>query len=446
MTGKKVQFYPFALRRAALGLALLAVGSLPCFGQASKSAPIFGQIEQITSELSAITGWTAKRKVPSEILTKEKFRKYVESQTDGRAKRKAIQAEETALKMLGLVPPEFRLREEMVDLLDEQAAAFYDYRRKRLYVLNTTREGEDQRAALIHELAHALADQQHPLGKYLNGAGDDNDAATAREAVIEGQATWLTWAYQAKQITGRAEISQGMLDQLLMADDNQSSGFPVLSAAPLYVRESLLFPYNAGARFQDAVFRRLGLRAFEQVFAKGPLSTQQILHPDDYMKETRPASPELSALDKEVGLRPKDFDEILAGNLGEFDHGVLLRQYTSKADAKAAEHWRGGAFRLLEQKKQKFALLSYVSEWDSEQWARRFFELYESILRGKWKTMRVASRTETEIRGSGDFGEFTVRLTGNTVRSIEGMGGPSAASTTERAKGNSGKRPPIAVN
>ncbi|MEQ1946263.1 MAG: hypothetical protein ABL995_03690 [Bryobacteraceae bacterium] len=433
-------------RRAALTLGAFAIASLPCFGQPAKSAPIFGQIEQITSELSAITGWKAKRKVPSEILTREQFRKYVESQTDGQSKRKAIHAEETALKMFGLVPPDFRLREELVDLLDEQAAAFYDYRRKRLYVLSSTREGEDQRAALIHELAHALADQQHPLGKYLDGAGDDNDAATAREAVMEGQATWLTWAYEAKQITGRAEISPRMLAQLLPDDDTQSAGFPVLSAAPLYVRESLLFPYNAGARFQDAIFRKLGQRAFEQVFAKGPSSTQQILHPDDYIQETMHANPAPLALDKAAGLRPRDFDEILAGKLGEFDHGVLLRQYTSRADAKAAEHWHGGAFRLFEHKKQKYSVLSYVSEWDSEQSARRYFELYESILRGKWKNIRVTSRSEMEIRGTGDSGDFAVRLAGKTVHSLEGLGGPALAAAGAPANGSPGKRPPLAVN
>jgi hypothetical protein len=101
---------------------------------------------------------------------------------------------------------------------------------------------------------------------------------------------------------------------------------------------------------------------------------------------------------------------------------------------------------LFEHRKQKYPVLSYISEWDSEQAARRYFELYESILRGKWKNMNVTSRTESEIRGTGDSGDFTVRLSAKTVHSFEGLGGPAAASESVRANGSPGKQPPVAVN
>ena len=70
----------------------------------------------------------------------------------------------------------------------------------------------EQRVALVHELAHALADQQHPLGKYLKKGTPDDDGSTAREAVMEGQATWLTWAYVSKRNGGKAEVSKEMID------------------------------------------------------------------------------------------------------------------------------------------------------------------------------------------------------------------------------------------
>jgi hypothetical protein len=38
--------------------------------------------------------------------------------------------------------------------------------------------------------------------------------------------------------------------------------YPVFSQAPLYIRESLVFPYSDGLAFQDAVFRKLGSEAF----------------------------------------------------------------------------------------------------------------------------------------------------------------------------------------
>ena len=114
------------------------------------------------------------------------------------------------------------------------------------------------------ELAHALADQHHNLGKYMREGSPDDDASTARQAVMEGQATWLSWAYLFWSRNGRPEIPQSRLDEL--ANSAGADG-PVYSSAPLYIQESLVFPYNHGILFMDAVFRKLGRAAFDEVFS-----------------------------------------------------------------------------------------------------------------------------------------------------------------------------------
>jgi len=58
--------------------------------------------------------------------------------------------------MFGLVPPDFNLMGETVDLLSEQAAAFYDYNKKRLFILDSTKDDEEAQLALVHELAPRL--------------------------------------------------------------------------------------------------------------------------------------------------------------------------------------------------------------------------------------------------------------------------------------------------
>jgi hypothetical protein len=402
--------------RRFLAVALLICLPLP----AQPRAGLFDEVDGIVRALSEITGWPVRRRVPSEIVSKESFRRYVEGHTKGRSAAKEIQAEELALKLFGLVPQDFSLARETVDLLGEQAAAYYDYKKKRLFILDSTPQGEEQRSALVHELAHALADQQHPLGRYLNHDSPDSDEATAREAVMEGQATWLTWAYESKLSGGKAEVSQRLLNELTA--DPQGTEFPVLNAAPLYVRESLLFPYNEGARFQDAVYHRLGARGFGEVFEHGPASTQQILHADDYFEKKMPAMPELPSLEAELGRRAHEFRLLIGGTLGEFDHEVLLEQYTNRRTAQAASrHWRGGEFRVYEHKKDGLPLLVYASEWDSPGAARTFFSLYERVLEGKWKRMTVDSRASTELKGTGDNGKFTVRIAGAAVQIIEGL-------------------------
>jgi hypothetical protein len=239
---------------------------------------------------------------------------------------------------------------------------------------------------------------------------------------MEGQATWLTWAYEAKQAGRKAEVPPEMLERLTQ-DREDNAEFPVLDKTPLYMRESLLFPYNSGARFQDAVYRKLGREGFDAVFARGPLSTQQILHPAEYFGKRAPAALDPAGIEKIAGKQEaKEYRGLIEGSLGEFEHAVLLRQYVGEAEGKdAAEHWRGGWFRLYEHKKNQHPMLSYVSEWDSPAAARVYFGLYQRVLKGKWKKMEVTSATDDEVTGMGDSGRFSVRIAGTSVQCFEGL-------------------------
>jgi len=408
-----------------MSLRILLVVFLTATAAFAESIPaVFAQMNEMVATLGEITGWPAKKRVPSEVLSKEKFRQYLASHIKDGAHDKETRAEELALKMFGLVPQDFDLGRETSELLGEQAAAFYDYKKKRLYIIDTTPAGEEQQMALVHELAHALADQQHSLGKYLNHGSPDADESTAREAVMEGQATWLTWAYEAKQAGRKAEVPLEMLDRLTR-DRDFNPEYPVLDKTPLYMREALLFPYNSGARFQDAVYRKLGREAFDAVFARGPLSTQQILHPEEYFGKRTPAPLDPAGIEKIAGKQEaKEYRGLIEGSLGEFDHAILLRQYVGGpegAGIAAAQHWRGGWFRLYEHKKTQHPVLSYASEWDSPAAARVYFGLYQQVLKGKWKKMEVTSATDDEVTGIGDSGRFTIRLAGASVQCLEGL-------------------------
>src|SRR5580658_3303332 len=123
-----------------------------------KPSSLFQEVDEMTSSLSEITGWPVKRKVPAKIITKEEFRHQVEYRIKGASTDIELHAEEVTLKMFGCIPQEFDLAKETVDLVSEQAAVFYDYNKKRLFIVDSTAEGPEQRIALVHELAHALAD------------------------------------------------------------------------------------------------------------------------------------------------------------------------------------------------------------------------------------------------------------------------------------------------
>jgi hypothetical protein len=399
----------------AVMLASAALGQTP--------SSLFGQVNEMVSELSQITAWKVERRVPSEMLSKETFRKYVDSRVKDGSSKDEIHAEETVLKMFGFVPQDFDLAKETVDLVSEQAAAYYDYTKKRLFILDSTQEGMEQRVALVHELAHALADQHHPLGRYLKKGSPDDDASTARQSVMEGQATWLTWAYMSRRNGGKAEVAPELIDELTKSVGADGADYPVFTNAPLYMKESLVFPYNEGLKFQDAIYHKLGRAGFDQVFVRAPSSTQQILHPEAYLEDKKPSDPDPPGIELFLGKKEaKHFRVLVEGSLGEFDHSVLLRQYIDAKDgADAASHWHGGSFRLYQNKRDKSPVLSYVSEWDSPEAAHRFFMLYQRVMRARWKKMSVEHQDSDKVTGSGDSGRFQLWVSGTKVQSIEGM-------------------------
>jgi hypothetical protein len=398
---------------------LLLAAAIAVWGQ---TPAVFSQMDEMLGALSDITGWKVERKVPAETLSKEKFREFVENNLKEAADSREIQAEETALKMFGLVPQDFNLLRETADLYTEQAAAFYDYRKKRLVLLDSTTNRAEQRMAVVHELAHALADQRYSIKRYMHRGASNDDATTARQAVTEGQATWLTFAYLARRSGGKAEVPLAMLDQLAGQTGAVGEDFPVLSNTPLYIRESLMFPYTEGLRFQDAVYRERGRAGFDEVFQRPPISTQHILHAPAYFAATRPATPELPKLREVAGQEARRLRKWIEGSLGEFDISALLRQYVGRREgAAAASRWRGGSFRLYEHKRAKYPVLVHAAQWETPQDARAYFNLYQRVLRGKWKTYEVASASENEVTGNGDSGRFVLRLRGDLVQSVEGL-------------------------
>jgi hypothetical protein len=315
-----------------------------------------------------------------------------------------------------MVPPDFDLAKNTIDLLTEQAAAFYDYDKKKLFVTDTT-ASETQEPVLSHELAHAIADQNYNLSKFIKAGRNSDDGATARLAVMEGQATWLMSELLARKMGQSLKDSPSLVATMSGAADGAAGQFPVFDQSPLYLRQTLVFPYTKGMLFQQAVFERDGQAGFGEVFRKPPVSTQQILHPEKYFSGVKPTQPELPQ-----PHLPKGYKSLVGGSLGELEHAIMLEQYSGKERAaELAPHWRGCAFDLEENKKAGRVVLLYAVEWDSEDAARQYFAAYRLQLTKKWKQMTVATESADAVTGTGDDGRFELRRKGAVVASMEGL-------------------------
>lgn len=377
---------------------------------AATVAPSREAIDTAMAQLAKVTGFTIKHPVDFELITRDQVNKFLKDRIQESVKPEEVRAEEVTLKKFGFVPQDFDLKKTTIDLLTEQTAAFYDFHRKKLYITDWA-AASLQHEALVHELAHALADQNYPLEKFSKKVENDSEQSLARQAVVEGQASWLMRAVMEREIArGGKEADQHPEQQAAAVDES----FPVFDKAPLYFRETLMFPYEQGMVFQQAVYERMGKDAFGYVFRHPPISAQQILHPESYFAGLEPARTEVPEV--------KGIKRLVEGPVGELDESILLRQYCSEAEAKdVSPHWRGGKYRIFEEKKTKRNPMVYRSAWTDPEYARKYFELYQRVLAGKWKQIQVDTKSENSVEGRGDDGYFRLTLVGAEVTSWEGF-------------------------
>jgi hypothetical protein len=347
------------------------------------------------------------------MMSSEELERYLKGKMKTEVDKSKVDTEELVLKLFGFAPPDFKLQDSTLDLLNEQAAAFYDFKDKKLYVLDRVRDGLGAEL-LIHELGHALADQRYGLRKFLKGAKGDDDAALARMAVMEGQAMWLMGEHAARLAGSSLKTSPELARRLSQMDSSGDDQYPVMRSVPLYMKESLLFPYSWGFRFQVAVCEQ-DSNCMKRVFEQPPASSSQVMHPELYFAGILPEK--IAAPPSPTTGRWKSRAD---GTLGEIDIDLLLRTFNKKPTG-LVEQFRGGSYRLYENKKSHDVLLTHASIWKDDDAASRWLEAYTSLLASKWKMMEVLKNGSDLVEGTGDVGGFRVRRIGRSVFIEEGL-------------------------
>ena len=99
------------------------------------------------------------------------------------------------------------------------------------------------------------------------------------------------------------------------------------------------------------------------VYAKLPASTEQILHPEKYLKGELPVAVPAPAT-------PQGTSKLAEGTLGELRTRLLLAR-CSKTPAVGGWGWGGDRYVVAEAAEQRL-VLAWSTEWDSEGDAMRF--------------------------------------------------------------------------
>ena len=320
---------------------------------------------QIERDAAEIRELNFKEPVVYESLDRAGIRQVVAGKMSEEYSDQEMQDMSTGYSALGLLPANYPLKQEYIDLLGEQIAAFYDQHQHKLFMFqDASLENAQNRVILAHELTHALQDQNFGLLKLALELKDNDDRAEAASALIEGDATLVMSQYMARDMTWRT-LSDSVGYSVTQSMEQ-------MRKAPRFLREMLVFPYLKGQQFCAAAYERGGYPALSAVYADPPSSTAQILHPEKYFPETR-ENPIPVAYPKTTFAGEKP----LADNvLGEMGCRILFAQ-GADADAadQAAAGWRGDRYLVFDHGDE----LVWKSVWRSGEAADAAVSAFERV-------------------------------------------------------------------
>jgi hypothetical protein len=417
------------MRRSAIhaiaGLFVLALsaGGSPAVAQQPSVGTLDALVGPFFAELATIRGLSSVGTPPSIVIrSRSETRRYVEQELNRKYPPAHVEAERRAMVAWGLIPADFDLRGFFLDLIAEQAAAYYDPVGK-VMVLADWLTPEQQHAALLHELVHALQDREMSLDQFLAPAPGRGDQLLARQALIEGEAVALSLEVllkaQGLELQQIPDLSS--FHQLAAA---QSAG-AVFDRAPKFLREQLLFPYTQGLQFVHQFRGREPWSALGRLYRDPPRSTAQILHPATLLDQRQdPVPVGLPDLGPTLppGWRRVDEDELGEWVLG----GVLERHLGETAARSVATGWRGDRYQVWEAGRDQ--LLVYRVTWETEHKAETFAQAYVGVLESKRPALQGKAAKSAASTWAWQEGQqrFLVERRGLEVLVLEQVPGSAA--------------------
>jgi hypothetical protein len=216
------------------------------------------------------------------LLDQAAFTERVSTDLRANLAEEDLTTDEALLKLLGMLEPDDDLESMFVELYTEQFAGFYDLESKEL-VVPVAADGITplQSTAIVHELVHALTDQHFDVNEELErriDEGNDDDAFVML-ALIEGDATYQQLLFLE---------SMSPEDAADAAIEVLSFDSVVLDAMPQWMQRNLGFPYEKGLTFVGQIMATAGLKGVDDAYKAPPISTEQILDPNKYLRSEQP--------------------------------------------------------------------------------------------------------------------------------------------------------------
>jgi len=346
----------------------------------------------IAAQIEQIRGLHHTADVTPVVIDKATLRQNLEADFDESNQPGAVEASERLLKALGLLPPDLKLREEVINLQAGQVVGYYSPKRDELFVVSTAGGiGPTQRATYAHEYTHQLQDQNFGLDKMDFDSTDQSDRSLARLALVEGDAVTAQTRWMQANLTAE-DLGQ------IFADASDPAVLQALQGAPAILRETAFFPYQEGAILVSTLMVRSGYKGVDDAFASPPDSTEQILHPEKYLQREPPTAVTVPAdLPSKLGA---GWSSGGTDTLGELQLRIWLNEggVSSSAASRAAAGWGGDRVMLLDGPNGATAV-ALITEWDTPADATEFATAAKTALGGLKLTGLVSQAAgPTQVR------------------------------------------------
>jgi len=278
------------------------------------------------------------------------------------AASKEVEVEERIYKALLLIPKNVSLHEVKVQQAGAILAAAFE---NKVYIVKEYFNPYDKSKAkeiFAHELTHIMQ------GIYFKAPERrDHDGKQAWSAFIEGDAGLTTKEYIKMEADPESS-------SVLTSPSEASFSYIYASEETDPLTQIWLFSYQYGENFIRALYINGGWARVNQAYGNPPQTTEQIMHPEKYLKE------ELYAEVEAPPLNTSDWTGVKTGRLGEHFILVMLDTHLPRDESiEAAEGWNGDNLTFYE--KGNDYMFTWRILWDTEEDTDQFSSTFADMMK-----------------------------------------------------------------
>ncbi|MGB2896045.1 MAG: hypothetical protein WBB65_07775 [Anaerolineales bacterium] len=352
-------------------------------------AEILSQMTEIESQVTQLRGLLPYKSVNCSLLTADQLRERVIQDFLGDYTQEEAIQDVRLLSLFGLLEPGIDLWQLYADLLNEQIAGFYDTENEDMTVICGSEFGGVERLTYAHEYTHVLQDQNYDIWDGLQYNNDacaaDGERCFALQALLEGDATLLQeqWLRTFAGDEDRSDLLEFFAEYEM----------PVFKSAPAYIQSELTFPYFWGIHFVRSLYLEGGWAAVDAAYQNPPLSSEQILHPERYPKDSPVALVSPSTAEALNSEWQKPVHDVL----GEWASLMLLNEYLPLDQASlATEGWGGDLLLFFYQEDAGAEALALITQWDTMRDAHEFSAAFQDYGLVRFGDPKVSSTTSAQ--------------------------------------------------